>query len=341
MRIQINEINLLSLQDWNDYNLFYILVGILALLYFLYYFTIESLSDSKNKKIRFALPITFNFDQRNVTQTSIETVRDFFSQIHSLSRYFYKNEIIGLNIINTGGRLDVNITSTSQSSLNAIKEVLFKNRNLQIAVSNIFPWNEKNIVENDQELYRAELKLQKPSYPIKSDSLTFGSDLISTLFETEGSILSLTLLPYEYQSKLEQQVRKLNQQKHTDKGIMYIPEHNKVSAKQIEEKSKYPIFLTKMEIIAPTRQSIKQITSKFNILSTSQNKFYTMDSILFKKRKLDNKIHSEYWFSWLMPKPHFYLNAQELACIWQPIKVVGRSDLIDADVVKDGFKIEY
>lgn len=341
MRIQFGDINLLSLQDWNDYNLFYILVGVLVVLYCLYYFIVESISDSKNKKTRYALQIIFNFDQKNVTQTSIEKVRDFFSQIHSLSRQYYTNEIIGLNIINAGGKLDSYITSTSQTSLNAIKEALFKDRNLQIEVSDIVPWSDKNSLSNGQDLFITQLKLQKPDFPIKHDSLNFGSDLITTLFETDGSILSLTLLPYDYQSKFEQRVRKLNQQKQTSTGMMYTPEHNKVITKQLEDKSKQPIFLVKIEIIAPTSQSIKQITSKFNTLSTSHNKFYSVGTTAFNKRKIQNKIHCEYSYSWLMPKPHFYLNSQELACIWQPIKVVGRGDLIDQGVVKDGFKIEY
>jgi hypothetical protein len=341
MRIQFGDINLLSLQDWNDYNLFYILVGVLVVLYCIYYFVVESISDSKNKKVRYALPITFNFDQKNVTQTSIETVRDFFSQIHSLSRQYYTNEIIGLNIINVGGRLESYITLTSQSSLNAIKEALFKDRNLQIEVGDIVLWSDKNSLSNGQDLFITQLKLQKSDYPIKHDSLTFGSDLITALFETDGAVLALILLPYDYQSKFEQRIRKLNQQKQTDKGIMYQSEHNKVIAKQLEDKSKYPLFLVKIELIAPTSQSIKQITSKFNTLSTSQNKFYSVGTTAFSKMKIENKIHCEYSYSWLMPKPHFYLNSQELACIWQPLKVVGRGGLIDQGVVKDGFKIEY
>jgi hypothetical protein len=341
MRIQFGDINLLSLQDWSDYNLFYILVGVLIVLYCLYYFVVESISDSKNKKVRYALPITFNFDQKNVTQTSIETVRDFFSQIHSLSRQYYTNEIIGLNIINASGKLDSYITSTSQTSLNAIKEALFKDRNLQIEVGDIVPWSDKHSVSNGQDFFITQLKLQKSDFPIKHDSLTFGSDLITTLFETDGAVLSLTLDPYDYQSKFEQRVKKLNQQKQTDKGVMYQSEHNKVIAKQLEDKSKYPIFLVKIEIIAPTSQSIKQITSKFNTLSTSQNKFYSVGTTTFNKRKIENKIHCEYSYSWLMPKPHFYLNSQELACIWQPLKVTRRGDLVDSKEVKSGFKIEY
>ena len=38
---------------------------------------------------------------------------------------------------------------------------------------------------------------------------------------------------------------------------MYTLEHNKIIAKQLEEKSKYPIFLTKIEIITLSRQSTK------------------------------------------------------------------------------------
>jgi hypothetical protein len=136
-------------------------------------------------------------------------------------------------------------------------------------------------------------------------------------------------------------VRKLNQQKQTEKGVMYQSEHNKAIAKQLEDKSKYPIFLVKIEIIAPTNQSIKQITSKFNTLSTSQNKFYSVGTTGFNKKKIENKIHSEYSYSWLMPKPHFYLNSQELACIWQPLRVGSRGDLVDLKEVSSGFKIEY
>lgn len=341
MRIQFGDINLLSMQDWNDYNLFYILVGFLVICYCIYYFIIECFSDSKNKKARFALPVTFNFDQKNVTQTTIEVVRDFFSQIHSLSQHYYTNEIVGLNIINTNGRLECYINSTSEASIKAIKEALFKNRNLQIGVGDIFLWNDKNLLPNERDFFATQLKLQKSNYPIKNDSLTFGSDLMTALAETDGSVLSLTLLPYEYQSKFEQQARRLNNPKQNQKGAMYTPEYNKVIAKQLEEKSKHPIFLTKIEIITLSGQSTKQFTSKFNTLSTNQNKFYSTGAIPLHKRKITNKIHCQYWFSLLMPKPHFYLNTQELACIWQPLKVSARSKLTDQSVIKDGFKIEY
>ncbi len=153
--------------------------------------------------------------------------------------------------------------------------------------------------------------------------------------------MSLTLLPYDYQSKLEQQIRKLDQQKQSSTGMMYTPEHNKVIVKQLEDKSKHSIFLVKIEIIAPTIQSIKQITSKFNTLSTSHNKFYSVGTTVINKRGIENKIHCEYSYSWLMPKPQFYLNSQELACIWQPIKVSSRGSLIESKEVTSGFRIEY
>ena len=341
MRIQLGDINLLSAQDWNDYNLIYILVGIVVVLYCLYYFVVESISDAKNKKIRFALPITFNFDQRNVTQAYIEQVRDFFAQIHSLSRHYYTNEIVGLNLINTNNQLECYITSTSKDSVNAIQEALFKNHNLQIGVGEIFPWTDKNSLPNNQDRFITQLKLQKPNYPIKSDSLTFGSNLISTFFETNRSVLSLTLLAYEYQSKFEKQAQKHNSLKQNEKGVMYVQEHNKAIAKQLEEKSKYPIFLAKIEIITTSVQSAKQFTSKFNTLSTNQNQFYSTGTMAFQKRKIENQIHCQYWFSKFMPSPHFYLNAQELACIWQPVKVNDRGKIEDNSLAKEGFKIEY
>jgi hypothetical protein len=320
MRIKIGNINLLSLQDWSDYNLFYILVGALLILYCVYYFTVESISDSKNRKVRYSLPVTFSFDQKNITQTSIEAVRDFFSQIHSLSNDRYNNEVIGLNIVNNNGTIESNITLTSESSLNTIKEALLKNRSSQIEVGDISIWNGNYILTNDQKLLVSQLKIQKNNYPIKCESLTFGADLINSIYETNNSILSLTLLPYNYQSKFEYRARGLLQPKQNDKGAMYVSENNKVIAKQLEEKSRYPLFLTKIEIIAFNNQSIRQITSKFNILSSNHNRFYPTNIKNLKKNKIENKINIRYWFSGLMPKYHFYLNSQELACIWQPLK---------------------
>jgi hypothetical protein len=130
------------------------------------------------------------------------------------------------------------------------------------------------------------------------------------------------LLPYNHHSKLERRVRTLLQQKHNDKGMTYVPEHNKTVAKQLEEKNKQPLFLAKIEVFGSSRQSIKQITSRFNSLSTNMNKFYSYGIVKYNKNKIENKIHSEFWFSGFLPKPHFYLNSAELACLWQPVYII-------------------
>ena len=337
MKIQIGDINLLSPADWINYNLAYFLCAGLFLVYFTYYILILILSDLKNNQTRYILPLTFEFEEKNITQYTIEKVRDLLSQVYTLSNNGGTNDIIGLNILSINNNLNTNITSTSKSSLEAIKEVILKNRNLKIKTRDIFDRkrvglnkisiNEVSSNENSNKIissksfFKTDLKLQRRDYPIKNDSVTFGIDLLHTVLTTQNVTFSVTLVPNNQQRILEQKSREYLVQKQTDKGIMYLSEQNKNISKQFEEKSKYPIFLTRIELLAPDKQTLSQISSQFSILSTNQNRFYYTGIRKFNRSNIQNRIQVEYWCSWLMPKTSFYLNTQELACIWEPIRI--------------------
>ena len=320
MRIQIGDINLLSLQDWNEYNLVYWLIGVLIILYSLYYIIISQISDNKNNKPRWAVKIEPNLDYKIVSQDQIEHTRDFLSQLHALARHYYTNEIIGLNIFNVSGKLEYYITSTSNTSLISISEALSKNKNLDVKIGQIFDWNNQEILKNYRACYYSQVKLQKKDYPIKHDSVTFSTGLINTLASVPSSGIAFTLLPYDYQSKFELKIRKLLHQKQNEKGMLYVQEHNKIRAGRLTEKNKFPLFLTKIELFSQSKEQLKIITSQFNSLSTGSNKFYSFGATKYNRQIIQNKIHCQYWFSWLMPKPHFYLNSSELAYLWQPVK---------------------
>lgn len=297
-------------------------------MYVVYYFVVDATNRSRNNKTRYYFSIKANLNPNELNQQLITKINSLFAQIHILGKTYGKSDIIGLNISSFANNLDIVINTTNENSIKAIKQAFSKNTDLKYKISDISQFS--NWVEslpNKSLLYSGEVLVRKEIFPIRNE-FDFGKDLLDSLINSDDCILSFTFSPTNLSSQIEQQVAAKLRQKHNHKGNLYVSEFDKKKAELLIEKNQFPNFRTKIEVISSSKETLKEIQSRFSILSTGHNNFFATGARRFNVRNF-NKIAIDSWFTYLFPKTGFYLNTNEISHLVQFLKVEKNKEIND------------